>query len=207
MSNSVIEATWFQKWTWKTVGWASLCFLLIGMVIGLFTFLFDVLLFENQMGYAYHYFVLIFLTLILYYFYSKFKVNWFGVFAFGINGLIGIGIELWLEYYENPVLKSPWAAIGWGAIYVGYGLSADLSMYLVKILDNETLAIIFSSIIFCLASLLLSIIPLKLFYVDTPGITRDFLTYWYFLIPYGIIQGVIGAYAGLNLAKIQRKNK
>ncbi len=195
------EISWFQKWTWKTVGWACICFLLIGIVTGLFTFLFDVLLFENKMGYAYHYFVLIFQTIILYFFYTKFKTNWFGVFAFGLNGLIGIGIELWLEYYENPVLKSPWAAVGWGAIYVGYGLTADLSMYLVKTMKNETLAIVLSAVIFSAISIVLSIIPLKLFYVDSPGVTKGFLTYWYFLIPYGIIQGAIGAYVGLKLGQ------
>lgn len=201
MANLNSENNWFQRWTWKTVGWASICFFLIACVTGLFTFLFDVMLFENQIGYAYHYFVLIFQTLILYFFYSKLKVNWIGTFVFGFNGLIGIGIELWLEYYSNPVLKSPWAAVGWGAIYVGYGLAADLSMYLVKVLESETLAIVISSMLFAAISIVLSIIPLKLFYIDNPEVTKDFLTYWYFLMPFGIIQSAIGAYAGMNLAK------
>ena len=200
------EDQWFQKWTWKTVGWASVCFLIIAGVSGLFSLLFDVWLFENQMGYVYIYFCLIFFTLSLYFFYMRFKTNWFGVFAFGINGFIGIGIELWLEYYRNPVLKSPWGAVGWGAIYVLYGLSADLSMFLVKKMNNETLALILSSIIFSVLLIVLSIIPLKLFYIPSPGVSKDFLTYWYFLIPYGIIQGAIGAYAGLTLGK-RKRNK
>ena len=131
----------------------------------------------------------------------RFKTNWFGIFAFGVSGLIGIGIELWLEYYKNPVLKSPWAAVGWGAIYILYGLSADLSIFLVKKMDNETLALLISSIIFSVLLIVLSIIPLQLFYIPSPGVSKDFLTYWYFLIPYGIIQGVIGAYAGLTLGR------
>jgi len=121
--------------------------------------------------------------------------------------LIGIGIELWLEYYTNPVLKSPWGAVGWGAIYVAYGLVADLSMYLVKIMRNETLAIILSSIIFCSFSIGLSIIPLKLFYITALAVTKDFLTYGYFLIPFGIVQGAIGAFTGVNLAKIRWKKR
>jgi hypothetical protein len=165
------------------------------------TFLFDVLLFENKMGYAYIYFTIMFLTTILYFFYTKFKSNWFGLFAFGISGVIGIGIELWLEYYTNPVLKSVWGAIGWGLIYIMYGLAADSSMYLIKVMKNERLAISLSAGIFSLLLIVLSIIPLKLFYVPGPEGAKDFLTYWYFLIPFGIIQGVMGAYTGYNLAK------
>jgi len=170
------------------------------------TFLFDVLLFENTMGYVYIYFTIIFLTGILYFFYAKFKSNWFGLFAFGISGVIGIGIELWLEYYTNPVLKSVWGAIGWGFIYLLYGLAADCSMYLVKIMRKEKLAILLSSAIFSLLLIILSIIPLKLFYVPGPVNGKDFLTYWYFLIPFGVIQGVIGAYTGYNIVQ-EKKEK
>ena len=107
MGETPTFANGFEKWTWKTVGWGFLCFLLIACVNGLFSFLFDVLLFEIQIGYVYFYFSIIFFTIILYFFYTKFKVNWFGTFAFGLCGVIGIPIELWLEYYANPVLKSP----------------------------------------------------------------------------------------------------
>ncbi len=206
MNNHNSEEKWFQQWTWQTFGWACLCFLLIGCITGLFTFLFDVLLFENQMGYGYHYFVLIFQSLILYFFYTKLKVNWLGVFSFGINGIIGIGIELWLEYYVNPVLKSPWAAIGWGGIYVIYGLSADLSMFLVKRLKYEVLAIVISSVIFSIVTILVSIIPLEFFYISVPGVTKDFLTYWYFLIPFAVVQSAIGAFTGFNLANMKKSN-
>ena len=207
MEGSSFFSDGFQKWSWKTVGWATVCFLIIASINGLFTFLFDVLLFENQMGYAYFYFSIIFFTLILYFFYVKFRTNWFGTFTFGLCGLIGIPIELWLEYYTNPVLKSPWAAVGWGFIYIGYGLVADFSLMLVKVLKDETKAIILSSIIFSLAAILLSIIPLNWFYVQTSGISRDFLTYWYFLIPFSVIQGAIGAYAGIKLASTHSVNK
>ncbi len=190
----------FEKWTWKTVGWAFLCFLLIASVNGLFSYLFDVLLFEIQIGYVYFYFSIIFFTIILYFFYTKFKVNWFGTFTFGLCGLIGIPIELWLEYYANPVLKSPWGAVGWGAIYIAYGLVADLSMMLTKLLKNETKAVVLSAVIFSSIAILLTLIPLSWFYVPEPVASKSFLTYWYFLIPYGIIQGAIGAYAGMKLA-------
>jgi hypothetical protein len=206
MTTSETTSDWFDKWSKKTLYWAVLCFFLIACVNGLMTFLFDVLLFENQIGYVYIYFTIIFLTGILYFFYAKFRSNWFGLFAFGLCGIIGIGIELWLEYYTNPVLKSVWGAIGWGAIYILYGLAADSSMYLVKVMQNEKQAILISSAIFSLLLIVLSIIPLKLFYVPGPEGAKDFLTYWYFLIPFGIIQGVIGAYTGYNLARERKGN-
>ena len=67
------------------------------------------------------------------------------------------------------------------------------------------LAILISAVIFSTLVIVLSIIPLKLFYVPSPEGTKSFLTYWYFLVPYGIIQGVIGAYAGMTLGKQNEK--
>lgn len=173
------------------------------MVNGLFSYLFDVLLFENKMGYGYTYFSLIFFTLVLYFFYEKFGNNWFGLFSFGLSGLIGIPIEYWLEWRVNPVLKSPWFAVAWGGIYVLYGFGADLSYWVLKLKLNKTLTVVLSSAVFSLLFIIISIIPLELFYITpepTEG-TKTFLTFWHFLIPYGVIQGIIGAYSGMHLAK------
>ncbi|MGC9781372.1 MAG: hypothetical protein HZR80_19175 [Candidatus Heimdallarchaeota archaeon] len=110
------ETRCFQSWTWKTDGCVFICFLILSCITGLFSFLFDVLLFENKFGYVYAYFAVIFYTITLYFFYTKFKANWFGLFSFGLSGIIGIPIELWLEYYRNPVLKRAWAVVAWGGI-------------------------------------------------------------------------------------------
>lgn len=200
MHSSNKEQTWFKPWTKKTILPAIICFLLLACINGLFSFLFDVLLFENEIGYVYFYFSIIFFNLILYYFYTRYRVNWLGTFSFGLMGLIGIGIELWLEYYTNPVLKGTWAAIAWGGIYILYGLVADVSLFLIKTLKEEHRAVLLSASIFSLSLILLSIIPLKLFYIPAPTGTKNFLTFWYFLIPYGIIQGIIGSYTGYSLA-------
>ncbi|QEE16144.2 hypothetical protein DSAG12_01973 [Promethearchaeum syntrophicum] len=202
MKNNQENINSFKKWDSHTFRWAFVCFLLIGSVNGLFTYLFDVLLFENKIGYGFFYFVLIFFGIILYYFYVRFQRNWFGIFAFGLMGFIGIGIELWLEYYTNPVLKSPWAAVGWGLIYCGYGLIADFSMCLKKIIQKEQTVILLSAGIFGLGSILLSIIPLQFFYVPNPDEdAKSFLTYGVFLIPYAVLQTIMGAYIGMKLAQ------
>ena len=205
------EPTWFQRWSWKTVGWAFVCFLILSAINGLFSFLIDVLIFENTWGYVYIYFCVIFFSLFLYFFYTKFKSNWFGLFAFGLMGIVGIGIELWLEYYKYGTLKSPWGAVGWGFVYILYGVFADLSLLLVKVIKKEILAIALSSLIFSICFLVINIWPLKTFYITivTPG-ARSYLDFWYILMPYSIISSIIGAIAGMTLAKKiswKRKNE
>jgi len=197
----------FNKWTWKTALYAFICFLLLSVVNGLFTLIFDVELLENKMGYAYIYFAIIFFTTILYFFYAKLKVNWLGTFSFGLMGIIGIIIELWLEYYTNPVLRGVWAGFAWGGIYILYGLAADLSMFFIKVFKTELNAMILSSFIFSLGVILISIIPLKLFYLPTDPGTKSFLTYWYYLIPFSLIQGIMGAILGYFLATLTWKKK
>ncbi|NHJ86276.1 MAG: hypothetical protein FK734_12505 [Asgard group archaeon] len=192
----------FKRWTWKTVGWATLCFVVIGILTFFFSFAFDVYLFDNKMGYYYSYFALLFYTLILYLFYEKFGVNWFGLFAFGLNGLIGIPVEYYFEWQMNQSLKSPWFAVAWGAIYIMYGLAADLIYWAFKMQKNNLLTVTISSVIFSLLFILFSFLALKTFYVpvEPSDGAIGYMTYWYFMIPFALIEGVIGAYAGMQIA-------
>ncbi|MFW9922626.1 MAG: hypothetical protein ACFFDW_04965 [Candidatus Thorarchaeota archaeon] len=203
---NIQEQNWFQKWSWKTAGWAMICFLAIAGINGLFSYLFDVLLFENKLGYVYTFFALIFFCTLLAFFYTWHQKNFFGIFSFGLCGLIGIPIEWWLEYSVSGVLKSPWGAVGWGGIYILYGLAADVSLILLNPQKNETMAILLTSLIFSGLFIVLSIIPLKLFY-NPPAdpLAKDIYSYWYLLIPYGLIQGVMGGYIGLQLGRVVRK--
>jgi hypothetical protein len=205
----VEEPTWFQKWSWKTVGWAFACFLILSLINGLFAFLIDVLIFENTWGYVYIYFTMIFFSVFLYFCYSFFKTNGFGLFVFGLMGIIGIGIELWLEYFKYGTLKSPWGAVGWGFVYILYGLFADLSMLLVKVIKKDILAIAVSSLIFSVCFVIINIWPLKTFYYtfEIPG-NRTYLSFWYVLMPYSIITSILGAIAGMTIAnKLNMRGK
>lgn len=132
-----------------------------------------------------------------------------GTYSFGLMGLVGIPIELWLEYYGSGALKSPWAAVGWGAIYILYGLAADISMFLIKKLESELLAIIISSFIFSTFLLFISLIPLRFFYNPIPydPTIRDFLIDNWFLIPFSVIQGILGLILGYFLASLQKRKK
>ena len=193
----------FRRWTWKTTGWATICFLLLSMITGLFSFIFDVLLFNNKMGYYYSYFAIIFYTLVLYLFYEKFGNNWFGLFGFGLSGIIGIPIEYILEWQTYHTLKSPWFAVAWGGIYILYGLVADLLYWGFKLQSNQIITIIGSAMLFSVLFILISYLPLKTFYisVESPDYIKDFLQFWYFMIPYSMVQGAIGAYTGTKIAQ------
>ena len=191
-----------KKWSWSTFSWVVTCFLLLSAVNGLFSYLFDVLLFDLRIGYGYIYFTTFFFGLILYYFYEKLRLKCLGTITFSLMGLIGIPIEYWLEYMVAPSLKSVWGAIGWGVIYVVYGLIADISMMLFKNLNYKKMAIFLSGIVFSVGVLTLSIIPLRFFY-NPPSIPvdTDYLTFAWFLMPYGIVQGGLGAFLGYLLVK------
>jgi hypothetical protein len=207
ISSRIEEQFLYKKWTWKTALWCFLCFLILSAFNGLFSYVFDVELFQNKMGYSYWYFVIFFLTLVLYYFYTKLRVNWIGLYAFGLMGLVGIGIEYWLEYKTYATLKSPWGAVGWGVIYITYGVFADIPMLLTKKIKNEILAITLASFILSLALIFLSVIPLKFFYKPTPPdpTIRDYLYDNWFLIPFALVQGVLGAILGLLLGRLKIK--
>lgn len=193
-----------KNWSWGTFGWGIICFLLLSTVNGIFTYLFDVVLFDVKIGYAYMYFAVFFFALILYFFITKLRVSWLGTLTFGLMGLIGIPIEYWLEYLVTPSLKSIWGAFGWGIIYLFYGLGADVSLILMRKIRNRKFAVFCSGLLFSTGLLVLSIIPLVWFYNSVPT-EANYLTYAWFLMPFGILQGGLGALLGFLIVNPPHK--
>ena len=157
-----------------------------------------------KIGYIYLYFVMIFLMMVTYFFLTFLKTKGSATFFFGINGFIGIPIELIIEWDIENTLKTPWSAVFWALIYVAYGLSIDLSLWLSKPGKNERKAVLISSLISTVSIIILSIIALENFYksaMEVPGF-EHFLTYDYFLIPYTVVQGVMGGFLGWYVANV-----
>jgi hypothetical protein len=145
---------------------------------------------------------MIFLMMGTYFFAVYLKTKGSALFFFGLCGLIGIPIEFVIEWQIENTLASPWSALYWALIYVAYGLSIDLTLWVLKPGKNERRAVLISSLISSTSFIFLSIVALMTFYksgLSIPG-TDDFLTYAYFMIPYSIIQGVMGAFIGWYLA-------
>lgn len=85
---------------------------------------------------------------------------------------------------------------------LNYGLIADFSMHLKNIIRKQQTVILLSATNFALGSILLSIIPLKFFYIPNPDEeAKSFLTYGFFLIPYAILQTVLRAYVGMKMGE------
>ncbi|MFX1380235.1 MAG: hypothetical protein ACFFA4_14200 [Promethearchaeota archaeon] len=201
------NSSWYKPWTKRSLGLNIIGFLLIAILTGIFTVFFDIV--WIGIGYIYLYFVLIFLMMVIYFFLFNLKTKGTATFIFGINGLIGIPIELVIEWQVQNTLNSPWSAVYWALIYVGYGVCIDLSLWLFKPAKNERKAVLISSFISSIIIILLSILALTTLYksgLDLPG-TDDFLTYDYFLIPYSIVQGVMGGFLGWYFAQYLNKNK
>jgi hypothetical protein len=200
--NQSIESSWYKSWNKRSFCLNIVGFVTIAILTAVFTVFFDILM--TKIGYIYLYFVMIFLMMATYFFLVLLKTKGSATFFFGINGLIGIPIELIIEWEIENTLKTPWSAVFWALIYVGYGLSIDLSLWLSKPGNNERRAVLISSLVSTVSIIILSIIALENFYkstMDVPGF-EHFLTYGYFLIPYSIVQGVLGGFLGWYLANV-----
>jgi hypothetical protein len=191
------SSNWYQPWDKRSLGLNLIGFMLIAILTAIFTVFFDILMIK--IGYIYLYFVMIFLMMVTYFFLVFLKTKGTATFFFGLCGIIGIPIELIIEWQIENTLKSPWGAIYWALIYIAYGLSIDLSLWLLKPNKNERTAVLISSLISSTSFVLLSLIAGTFYKDKVPGVD-NFLTYGYFLIPYSIIQGVMGAFVGWYIA-------
>ncbi|MFX1287695.1 MAG: hypothetical protein ACFFFY_03925 [Promethearchaeota archaeon] len=200
--NQTIESSWYTPWNKRSFGLNIVGFMMIAILSAVFTVFFDIVM--MKIGYIYLYFVMIFLMMVTYFFLVLLKTKGSATFFFGINGLIGIPIEIIIEWDIENTLKTPWSAVFWALIYIAYGLSIDLSLWLSKPSKNERRAVLISSLISTVSIIVLSIIALENFYkpaVEVLGL-EHFLTYDYFLIPYSIVQGVMGGLLGWYAANV-----
>ncbi|MFX1493079.1 MAG: hypothetical protein ACFFBZ_02225 [Promethearchaeota archaeon] len=200
------NTNWYKPWNKRSLGLNILGFMSIAIITAIFTVFFDIVMIE--IGYIYLYFVMIFLMMITYFFYVYLKAKGTALFFFGLCGIMGIPIEFILEWQIENSLKSPWGAVYWALIYVAYGLSIDLSLWLSNPAKNERKAVLYSSLISSVSFILLSIVSGSFYKsgFSVPGVD-DFLTYGYFLIPYSIIQGVMGGFIGWYIANYILKNR
>jgi hypothetical protein len=208
MLDRIKDSSWYKPWDKRSLALNSVGFMVIAVLTAIFTVFFDIVMIG--IGYIYLYFVMIFLIMVTYFFSIYLKTKGTALFFFGINGIIGIPIELIIEWQIENTLKTPWAAVYWALIYVAYGLVIDLSLWLLKPARNERKAVLISSLISSISFVLLSILALQTFYKPMGPEVEHFLTYGYFMIPYSIIQGVMGGFIGwyiANYLKIKNQNE
>jgi len=197
MNEYELGTGWYRRWTKQAFGWTLLAVLALFCLIGVFTVFFDIVLLK--IGCIYVYFAMFLETLLLYFTYARLRVKGLGVILFGITGAVGIPMDLYFEWIAERNLSSPSGAVGWFIAFFLMGLSADLSLWLLRPEENEGTAMTVSATIFSETVIVVNTIALGLFYTN-PGWPRDFLKFGYFLIPYAIITGALGGYIGWHLA-------
>ncbi|MFW9773946.1 MAG: hypothetical protein ACFFEO_17475 [Candidatus Thorarchaeota archaeon] len=198
MLDRIKDSSWYKPWDKRSLALNILGFMIIAILSAIFTVFFDIIMIG--IGYIYLYFVMIFLMGVTYFFCVYLKTKGTAVFFFGMNGIIGIPIEFIIEWQIENTLKTPWSAVYWALIYIAYGLIIDLSLWLLKPAKNERRAILISSLIASVSFILLSILALETLYKPTSPEVEHFLTYGYFMIPYSIIQGIMGGFMGWYIA-------
>ncbi|MFX1234827.1 MAG: hypothetical protein ACFFBY_09745 [Promethearchaeota archaeon] len=198
MLDRIKDSSWYKPWDKRSLALNILGFMIIAILSAIFTVFFDIIMIG--IGYIYLYFVMIFLMGVTYFFCVYLKTKGTAVFFFGMNGIIGIPIEFIIEWQIENTLKTPWSAVYWALIYIAYGLIIDLSLWLLKPAKNERRAILISSLIASVGFILLSILALETLYKPTSPEVEHFLTYGYFMIPYSIIQGIMGGFMGWYIA-------
>lgn len=189
------SSNWYKPWNKRSLGLNLIGFVLIAIISAIFTVFFDIIMIK--IGYIYLYFVMTFLMMITYFFCVYLKTKGTALFFFGLCGILGIPIEFIIEWQIENTLNSPWGALYWALIYIAYGLSIDLSLWLLKPAKNEKKAVLISSLISSISFVILSIIAGPFYKVElmAPGVD-NILTYGYFMIPYSIIQGIMGGFIG-----------
>lgn len=114
----------------------------------------------------------------------------------------GLFVEYYLEYVLNPVLRSPWAVVGWGVFGLLVGFSADLVF---KFLPESLLLrrrAILTAIGMGLANFLLVLIAVTYFYKPVPVSDPSALTYlsvapW--SLPWLVVNSAFGGYSAYAL--------
>jgi len=129
-----------------------------------------------------------------------------GVFGTGMAvflpyAMLGVFVEYWMEYVENPWLIAPWAAVIWAVNGPLAGLCADLAHRLLpkSLKENYRSALVGTILVF--AYWLLTLFTLAFLYVDpAPGLAH-YLNGIYITLPWLIVSGCLGGYTAHAMSR------
>jgi hypothetical protein len=195
----IVNDSWFSSWTRQTMLWVALAFVMMSILQYPFVSFFDTIL--TRIGFLYIYFWALPQAIVIYFIAFKFRVRWSSTLLLGLLGILGAPIDYYFEWVVQKNLLSPIHAFLYIPLYFLVGLSADVSLVLLRPERQPRKAALVSSCIFTLAVLVTTIFATFLFYPMPVKLQGTWLDYAGFLIPYSLITGVIGGYIGYSMAR------
>ncbi len=124
-----------------------------------------------------------------------------GVAVFLPYALTGFFVEYYFDWVVNPALRSPWGAIGWCAIGLAIGLSADLAYRFLPARFSERLRAITTGVIMGLTNFVLVVVALTSFYVEQQSGPGSFLGVAYYGLPLLIVNCAFGGYTAHAISR------
>lgn len=106
----------------------------------------------------------------------------------------GAFVEYHMEWVVNRALISPWAVVGWCAVGLATGFSADLAYrFLPKDIKKQWRAVI-TGVVLGVATFLFVLLALRFFYVEPQSGPGSFLGVAYYGVPFLILSSGFGGY-------------
>ena len=126
-----------------------------------------------------------------------------GVAVFLPCALVGLAMEYYMEWVTDRALLSLWGVLGWGLVYLGFGLAADLAYRLAPARWSERARAILTGAAIGGAFFFLVLLALTTFYDSTPdtGHLRYFQSGAPFSLPWLLVNGAFGGYAAYAIAR------
>jgi uncharacterized BrkB/YihY/UPF0761 family membrane protein len=131
--------------------------------------------------------------------YRRFGVGTAVYLPWAISGLF---VEYYLEYVLYQHLRSPWGVVGWCAIGLVIGLSADLAFKYLPGTMSERHRSILTAVTMGAVNFLLTTVAVLYFYVPNPApFSQTFPGVAYWALPWLIVNSGFGGYAAYAISR------
>ncbi len=115
--------------------------------------------------------------------------------------VLGLGVEFYMETVFTPALVGPLAVVGWCAIGLLIGLSADLAhRFLPSRLSSELRGAV-TGLVLGSATFLLVLVALSFFYISPQTGSGSFLGQAWYGLPWLLVNSAFGGYVATLLAE------
>jgi uncharacterized BrkB/YihY/UPF0761 family membrane protein len=115
--------------------------------------------------------------------------------------IIGLFVEYYMEWITLHTLVSPWAVVGWCAIGLAIGLSADLAYRFLPGRLSERWRAIMTGVVMGTVNFLLVIVAVTFFYVERQSGPGTFLGVAYYGLPLLLINSGFGGYTAYAVSR------